>query len=410
MLEQEINLRPYLQTIRTRWYWLIIGGIIGGVLGLVVAFTRTPTYQATTLIAVTDPLYTPQFDNRFPNSDRQIAHRAIFDALPRIATSDQVVAELLETSGAFADSDFPLTTLRNRLRATPVAQPTLVRLDVTTADPALSQALANLWAQLVTASANNTYGGQSGAQLTILEGQLADAMRDLNAAQDALVAFSAQDRSAILAARLQVLQTEFADVAQEKEQLDDLRRNVSLLLTQLNGQTISNASLGDQLTAIGLQLETFGVELPGQFSITGLVSVPLSTQITQLSGLATSLETQLQALDIRLADLEPQILALQSDLQAAEGEKATLDRTYELADENHLILSRKVAEANLIASEEVRGYVQFVSEAAEPEFPTGPRKLFVIGFFGILGGIVAFVLLLWRVWRREVGLAAEAAS
>ncbi|MCZ7671650.1 MAG: Wzz/FepE/Etk N-terminal domain-containing protein [Chloroflexi bacterium] len=54
-MEEEIDLKPYIEALITKWYWIMGAAILAGVVAFIVSSALPPKYQATALVAVTQP-------------------------------------------------------------------------------------------------------------------------------------------------------------------------------------------------------------------------------------------------------------------------------------------------------------------------------------------------------------------
>ena len=62
LLEEEFELRPYFEGLLRNLKWIIGAAFIAALVTLMVSFLIPPTYEATTLDAVTDPRQIGQYD------------------------------------------------------------------------------------------------------------------------------------------------------------------------------------------------------------------------------------------------------------------------------------------------------------------------------------------------------------
>lgn len=62
-LEQEIDLRPYVEAVLSKWYWILGLGLLAGILADGASLLLlSPICEATTLVSVTDPRQRVQVD------------------------------------------------------------------------------------------------------------------------------------------------------------------------------------------------------------------------------------------------------------------------------------------------------------------------------------------------------------
>jgi succinoglycan biosynthesis transport protein ExoP len=409
-MEDEIDLRAYIEVLVRHWIWIV--GL--AVLAVVVAFSVTsflpPTYEASSVVLVTEPRYQMQFDSRFETEQRTPA----YNAFPTLAESDGILQDVLQAydppPGSGLDP-WSLATLSGIAEATSGGDPSLVLLSIRSGSAHVAADLANIWADVLVERGNAIYGGGT-KEVGFFEEQLAQAGQALDEAESALVAFEARNQGSIIQARLDSLNQAQADYLASQRTVAYIIQDIQGLRAQLAEQSGSQpASLGDSLTALLLQIKAFNVQAssseaapitPIQLQIESGVALSEKTQaeqVTFLDRLAATLEAKSSEIDARLSELEPQILEAQERLQEIETESARLTRARDLASDTYLTLARKLEEARIAAQEE-NGMLQVGSYAAVPVHPIGPRRLMntvVAGLLGVTVGVVAaFGIEFWR--------------
>jgi polysaccharide biosynthesis transport protein len=404
-LEDEIDLRQYILVLVRYWKWIVGAAVVAAVAALASSFLMAPTYEATALVVVTRPRYVMQFDPRFRTLDNiQAAYRAY----PELAASDDTLQSLLEQAPAAAGSRQSINDLRQIVKAELGADQSLIRLSVRSSDPREAAAIANAWADVFVAKANGIYGSQGEQHQLFFEGQLAQAGRELEQAQQGLASFQSHNRAAILGTELESFKRAQAEYLAEQRAVASVIQNAWALRNQLEAQPAGRPlAPSDQLTVMLLQTKAFGVQETtavqyqlGAAADTAVVTV--GEQIGYLDNLVRVMGLKATEIEERLAELEPQILATQQELEQAMAEEDHLRRNKQLVTETYMTLARKVDEAR-IGAEDDGGEVQLASRAAVPERAVGPRKLMntaVAGIFGMAFMIAIVFLISW--WRLEV--------
>lgn len=398
--DQEIDLRPYISAVASKWYWILGAGIVVAVLGFIVSTMNAPAYEATALVAITEPRQKVQFDPRIQTvNDTQPVR-----AYPELALSDELLGELLNH---LPDQyELSLTQLRRALRAAPGSDPSLLRLSVSNSDPTMAADLANIWAELFVAWANQIYGDQGDEQLLFFEKQLADATVELELADQALIDFQAHNLSGLLENELWAMQQTQADYLAKQRQTDLIMQDIESLLAQKENNDGSGIN---QLASILLQTRALGgvpndIEstMPWQFQInvTDQSNASDGNQRAIISNLYEMLQSQSEEVDARLAEIEPQVLAVQQKKQEANAEENRLQRDLEVSEETYATLARTVEEKRITSQDTTSG-VKLASKTAVPDFPTGPRKAIVVVGAGLLGIIVAVAGIVLYTWWRE---------
>jgi uncharacterized protein involved in exopolysaccharide biosynthesis len=398
-LDDELDLRPYVAVLLKNWYWIVGSGVLAGVTALVISLLLPPTYEATALVAITRPRYVLQFDSRFQNVTNI---QPVYRAYPELATSDGVLQEL-RTRHSNPITGESLTELRQMVSASAGADPSLIRLSARGWDPQQVADLANAWADIYIQRANELFGNQNGEQVTFFESQLAMATQELERAQQAMIAFQGQNRSAILETQLaSYTEAQAAYLARQQALillLADIEGFQRQLLAQGNNQP---AAAANALTALLLQLQAFGVgettmlqlQFPGEAAISSLSAAEQQALLDNLLAVVTGTVRQINQ---ELAELEPQVLLAQTELQQLEATRDRLSRDLAIAQETYTTLSRKLEEARL-TTEGVGSEVQLASYAAVPEDAISPRKALntvVAAALGFTVSALALTLLSW---------------
>ncbi|MCB8984007.1 MAG: hypothetical protein H6659_09290 [Ardenticatenaceae bacterium] len=405
-MEDEIDLRPYVEALIKNWKWIVGAGVLAAVIAFIAASLLPPTYEATTLVAVTQPGQLVQFDPRF----EAVAETQPLKAYPELATSDEILQELLNEVSSFAPEINSLEKLRRITEAGAGADPSILRLTVTYRDPQITADVANQWAELFVVRANEVFGNLGGDQLAYFESQQASAAQELSQAEQALIEFQARNLGSTVNNQLTALQNIQADYLTNKQKLNFLAGDVQALRDQLGQNSdVDTITLADQLTALLLQLKAFGVDetTPLQLQVDTAVSLPSADraeQIAFLDGLVETLTARIETIDAELALLEPQILALQQQKQETDTESNQLNRKYTVAEETYTALARKVEEER-ITSQDTSSGVRLASKTAVPQEPTRLSRILITIAAAIVGSVIAiFVVIAVCWWQAPKGV------
>ncbi len=402
--DQEISLRPYIEAVLSKWYWILGLGLLAGIIAYVATTVLvSPTYEATALVSITEPRQRVQFDPRIITVEENQPLRAY----PEIARSDELLSTLQSESPVA--SAFSLQHLRSMLKATPGSDPSLLKLTAVNADPEVAAAMVNDWAELFVTWANRTYGDSSEEQLTFFEQRLEDAAADLREAEDALVEYQAQNRSAVLANELEVLERIHANLLAKEGEIELLSQDIeSLLAATQDAGAQGSLTSSDQFTTLILKLRAYGgpasdenVTFPWQLQVNAdnfsAESVPDLEQ--EVLNLQAALAVQAEQTQAALQEIEPQILTVQKEKQEANATESLLQRNIDLAKDTHTALARTVEEKR-ITSQDTNTGVNLASRSSVPNFPTGPQKsLNVLAAFIAVSLLVVFVIILITWWR-----------
>lgn len=399
-MEEEIDLRAYIAVLWKGKYWIAGLALVAALAALAVSLALPPAYEATALVAVTKPRYTLEFDPKLSTGDVQPSYKAY----PDLAMGDQIIAALIDDLGSGLDDDErSVRVVRAMLEAQNGSDASIIRLTVQNGSPERTAAIANRWAALFVAQANQLYG-QSEQDRAFFETQLAGAEQTLAQAEQALVDFQSRNEVAILQAQLDNKQAELYESLGLARALGLSAQDAQALLARLQAQAAqTQATLNDELAVLLLEVTVRGdSSLPVELQISGQNRLGEHT-IGDLSARLEALIGMLEAKSIQARQntiaVQPELLSLQEALTQAQVEEARLDLAKKVASETVLTLSRKVAEAQIAAGDET-GTVRLASQAAVPDRPVAPRKMAntaVAGALGLMVGVLgAFGVEYWR--------------
>jgi succinoglycan biosynthesis transport protein ExoP len=416
-MEDEIDLRNYLDVLVRRWKWIVALTVIVAVTAAVVSFfVLDPTYEATALVLITRPRYQLRFDPRLETlSDIETASKAY----PSLAMSDDLLRQVLEAlDPPLPEEEQTLRALRGKVSASAGADPSLLELTSSNGDPERAAQVSNTWAEQYVEYVNELYGRRSEDVVFFTE-QLDAASVVLEAAEQALVDFEARNQESILKARLTAKQEALTNYLNAQHELTVIIENAQVLRRQLEEQPASApASLGDEVAALLLEIQALSraEELPLQLQVAGggsLSNRTVEEQADLLSNLIAALEDRLAEVDTQEEIVSAEILPLQEALQQATTEKERLTRERDLARSTFATLANKVEEARIAAQDET-GEVRLASQASVPTKPAGPRRMMNVAialFLGLFLGIfAAFFIEYWRSprTRREAQARGQA--
>jgi uncharacterized protein involved in exopolysaccharide biosynthesis len=406
-MDQEIDLRQYIAVLLKYKFWIAGLAVLAAVVAAVVSLMLAPTYEATALVAVTEPQYELQFDARIrsPSDDVQPPYKAY----PLLATSDEVVSALIADLGdTLEGKERTIEGLRAMLEAESNGDPSIIRLSVRNGDPGRAALIANQWAERFVQAANELYA-QSSGELDFFTEQQTEAESTLAEAEEAMIDFQARNRAAILETQLNDAQEALRTTLKSAHSLETTVQDARALRDRLHAQEINAPALtSDELTALLIELSALNrgdSRLQLQLSTTqDLGEKTVGDQIAFLDSLIVVLEGRLVQLEEQAQALEPEILALQEASQEARTEQDRLSRAHSLARDTFLSLSRKATEAR-IAAQDKTGEVRLASRATPSDRPVSPRKTLntlAAGVLGLMVGIVAALAIeYWRSGQQD---------
>lgn len=413
-MDETIDLRPYVEALLRRW-WVILGAVVAGILvALLLQFVQT-NYEATALVAVTEPTQQLQFDERIVSS---VDLNALLPAYPELAISDEVLSILLVQANELSNGEIIyLPELKGLLHAEKGADPRLVRLTARADSPELAAELANAWAEEFVSFVKAIHQ-VSGGDVEFFTTQLAETNAQLRAAERALVDFQSGSRIGIVDNELLSLTTLQASYLSDRRRLNLARDNIGALRRQIEAGEGDTITWADQLTALMLQIRVYdtvsGAPTPEAASALQLqlnaqqelTTSQRATQLRLLDELAQSAGQSLSEIDVKLLALEAPIFELQREKQELFHQFEELTRNRDVAEETSLSLARKIDEVR-IQSEDTGSGVKTISPAAVPFSPTRVNFFISATIAGLAGFLLsALVILILDWWKNSAERSA----
>ncbi len=407
-MDDEIDLRIYIRVLLRTWYWIVGCAIIAAAVAFVIASQAPAVYEASSLIAVTKPRYSIQFDARFETTNLDPAYRVY----PDLATSDGLLRELLSRMQADGSRTYAIATLkalRSSVDAAPGDDPSLIYLKVKSELPDEAVAIADLWADLLVEETRRIYGPQEDAQLVFVQEQLVQTRAEVDAAEAALVEFESRNLAGVLKGRLDAYQSTYVGHIETLKSIDGLKRNIEGLQRQLEGTLRPAAealSLADQLTLLLLQIKVFDVEENAPFEIQindaqAMAAGSPAEQRALLISLLGTLNTKAEEIELEVEALEPDILTLQRRISELDAESDRLRTELNVAREAYLVLARKHAEVSIASGGEADS-VRRVGAAVVPEEPVSRGRLTItLGAGAGAAFICTMVIFFIEYWQEE---------
>ncbi|MGQ9874550.1 MAG: GumC family protein [Chloroflexus sp.] len=401
-MEDEIDIRKYIETILEHWRWLIGIPLIAALLGLGLSYILPLQYEATSLIAIAPPRLNVQLETRLqtPSEEFQPSSRMLID----LAKSDELVAQLFDQLSPLPDGIENRADLSSMLNVETGNDPSIVRLRVRSPDPKFAARVANLWASLFVNQVNRVFEA-SNAVLQQLEQQLVSARDALDVTDKALIAFQARNQIGNLEAQLSSYRQQQEQYFTDQRFMNATIQNIDALYRQLSRQPNDQpASLVDELSVVFLQIKAFEAQAnaPIQLQVSSggtISSKRISDLLDTLEGMRESLDVKRLETEQRLVEIEPSILSLQAQLQESYTELDRLTRERDLAKETFTALNRKVEELRItIQSEEEFATARIASKALVPEKTVVSRFLIIMatGITSLLSTIAFLTIIEWQ--------------
>jgi succinoglycan biosynthesis transport protein ExoP len=388
-IEDEIDLRKYIFILFRHWWLIGLAGLLAALAALVVSFIMVPTYETTALVAITGARYEFEFNPLDESESSARLGIPPYKAMLALATTDDlliiVMADLKDNLPSEVED---LEDFRGMVEAKASSDPSVLEFIGSARSPELAAQISNTWASRYVSYVNDIYLPKSDDQVFFTT-QVEEARLELKSKEDALVDFQARNEAAVLQARLNARENLLNSYHGTQNSLIIIKRNVRALRIQLEAlHPDSQVSLGDDLAALGLQIQALNaygapieVQLGEEPSLSRRTAGELANYLTDLEN---TIEEELTDLEMEIASLPDEILQLQKQIQEVTTEENRLITNVDLAREAFLSLSRKLEETQIL-SQSTEGDARLASTAAPPIKPVSPRKLFNTAVAGVLG-------------------------
>jgi len=398
-MEEEIDLREYVDVIVKRWKLVLGIPFLAVLVAALVSFLLLPpVYEAVATCVATNPKYQMQFDPRIQSvSELQVPAKA-YAALAKNANLEKQVIAALDTT--LAPQERRIEVLDDMLSASQGGDPSVILLQVRSTDPQKAATIANTWANLYRQQINELYGRSADEQSNI-EAQLKTAEQNLKVAEEALITFQQRSQITTLNERIKARAQALANYLTAREDLNLIIQDAQSLKEQLQSQGATSATMANSLSTLFLEIDSLNsrARLPVQLQIPFEQSIVSNTSVSQqvqyLDNFMATLRNKQQAIAGAAEEIPPEMLKLQGQLQQEQTELDRLTRARDVAKETWLSLSRKADEVR-IAAQVDKDEVRIVSLAEVPAQPVAPKKAMNIAIAGVLGLMVgvfgAFVM------------------
>jgi succinoglycan biosynthesis transport protein ExoP len=402
-VEDEIDPRYYIGVVAKYWKWILGLLFVAVALAALVSYlVLPPVYETAATVWVGEgALRAEAQSGDATQDDTDITSEAKNAAVRR-----QVVGTLGETLPEELRSPEVLDQL---FSVQPVSGKKTYQLKVRYNDPNVAADLANTWATVLVDKAQARYAALAD-ELDPFE-QLKTAEDDLQAAEQALVAFQETTSVAALEAMLEVQTEALADYEKAKTSVELALQDARHLKRQLETAGSGPPSLASALSALLIELNALGAQSTqgGQIQVsleaTAVSGLSIAEQIEHLGSLMTALRAKRQALTTASEELLQEVLKTQGALQEARVELTRLQQEQDEARRTYETLSKQAE--NAPAASEEREIAQVVSLAEPPVRPVSPRKLVNIGIAGMLAVIMGLFGAFTVEYLRQASQAAS---
>ena len=398
-MEEEIDLRPYVNALLRYWWAIILTGLIIGVGAVLYASLKEASYRATTIVAFLEPTQSVQFDTRFETVPSKTT---ILRSLPSLSMSDDVMTQLLANLG---DTHIEtVTQLERHLSAESGSDLNLLYLRANSSDPELSARLVNQWAEVFVATANEIYASRGASQIEFYVQQVEEAGVRLTDTEQALIDFQGGSRLTMVTNELTSLTNLQANYVDYSTSLTRLRDDIRAARAQLGALPGGAPGVAEDYTLLALQSRLIQLQqlapITLQIAAASVTTAATTDQSQFLDSLEAAIAEIQPAISEQLAVMEPRILALQREREALNNRANRLASDRELAMETYKTLSRKLDEERLTTNDYSVGFRQ-VSRAAVPEAPVGTNQILLALAGAAFGAILASLIIILYAWWKK---------
>ncbi len=346
--DQELDLRPYIQTLTTNWKMIAGLTIFFSILTFLFTFTRPREYEATANLLVTRSRATLSLAEQFPTVNEPVNSRSRMDAILTISSSNAITAIVLESvSDRIDPENRVLEDFRRKVTIESTGDALLITARAE--EPQLARDIANAWAIQAAQFINLAYSGEQ--PLFEIQRQIAEARTSYETSQQNLEAFIIDSGLVSLEEQVKESIKTFTTLSEERARELQLLHDRKLALTgtiyqinaligQINSGAISDpGDIGDALAVVLARSYALAATNPqttlggGQGNIT--LDLPLNTldelRDTQ-DAYAADLEILAATLSAALAETETAIQGLANAI-VSDGDDELIERTASMIQE-----------------------------------------------------------------------------
>lgn len=394
-MEDEIDLRPYLESLVRHWQWVLGATILAALGALVVSFVMPSTYEATAYVFVVST-NTRDGPNPIVSPQTQLA-------LLKSGAVTQAAIQSLD--GKLTDEEQKKLLEEDTVKVQPdAADKSLFNVKVQANTPQKSLDIVNAWVTAGAATINEIQDLALGISLPTLQKTAGDMAKSVQTAEENLNAKRRDLQVDLLTQQLTRTQTllnnQFAERENVKSALGQsgaLRQQVQQGQVSVTGEMLLN--LQSIATGTG---SSYSVPSPSGSSYS-VQSSPGSSYLVQLSqGASPTRQQQLDQLDAVIAALNGRQHSLDASIDSVTKQAETLqlqlnEKQVQLAD---LTRARDTAKADYTtAAEQLRNAqmmhavrqspARAIPQAIPPDEPISPKKALNVAIAAVLGLFVS---------------------
>jgi polysaccharide biosynthesis transport protein len=375
VLEDEIDLRQYVNVLRRRWKWIVGLTIAAALLVGIASLLTSPTFEATA-VAITS--------NNPTNAGTSTTALSPQVQLT-LMTSPEVGVRVIQTLGdkLTALQRDPAVLSRQVQVKTDTTDKSLFRVTAQADQPQRAADIANAWADAGAAVLNQQSNAATGQPVAPLEQAKAKAQSDLQIAEENLKNLERDSQIDALTEEIARTQKALTSVVTQTETIRVSRAQALSLKQQVQqGQVVLTAELLLNLQTVASSSDTSFLIQPSQG-----MSLTQKEQLDQLDALSAALLAKQTALDQSAGRLTQQVSDLQRQLNDKETALIEPGRVRDTARANYDAAAAQLrdAQARLMASQDP---ARVVSRAAAPDSPTQSKLLQNVAIAAVVGLMV----------------------
>lgn len=431
--DEEIDLRPYLQSLFQRWWQIVLLAALAAIAALAISLTQARKYEAVATLLLTRSRSTLSLAEQFPTINEPVDTASRISAILAIAQSDAIAQTTLQAvKDRLPKNSQKLQDFKGLVKVESKGDALLVSATANT--PELATEIANTWANEAALVVNQAYQGEQ--PLADIQAQREAAQKQYQDAQGNLESFIQNSQIDALSKKIEESQAVFNKIADDRawqiSYYDDRIKNMEALIapaealkSQLQRGNRSGAGdFGDALAVLDARASSLGIN---QFKMT------MDLQLTDLSALKDSSPNYVADLDSVIEQAKEEKGKSESILKSlvqgvAQGEGSELfneiaanlrdlktqlekEKARELGLTNERDMAWKAYQALLQKETEIKSAPQvsyavtIASAAIPPEKPTPRGTVRNVLVAAVLGLIVGVFIVLAIKWWQSAGIS-----
>lgn len=431
-MEDEIDLRPYLLAIVSRWRWIVLAAIIAAATASAISLLGPPTYTAAATVFLRATHSQVTLDPRFVTNEAidAGAHR---QGLLALAKSNLIQAQIPpETLKSLVSAGDVVGELASRIGVKANGDLLIISADAPT--PEQARTLVDAWAAGFVKYANALQGNANVStngteQVHTATERYATAERAYEQFLGTSHLYELQQRiaatSGVITNTQKAMQTSHTAALANVQRLESVLRDAEALRGEIAaGSSIgpsqklatlllrARASGGERL-AVQLQVGQFGTPGNGEgVTVANLdafiraLQMQIADNRTNATKIAAALTSNTLGSDSGVAPEQQaayytQLLDLRRQLEAEEGKRRLLEQERDVAIEGLQVVRRKLAEEQ-VAAVRPDAEVQLAGKAQLPDRPSSRHTLLL----GVAGGLAGALIAIVGVLLVELGAIA----